>query len=80
MRLLLDTHVVLWMLSDSPRLTPRDRAALGADGAECCVNVASWWELAIKESRGVHALALRAADIRAAARRRRVRCCGVQRS
>ena len=67
MRLLLDTHVVLWMLSDSPRLTQRDRAVLGADDAECYVSVASWWELAIKESRGVHALSLRAADIRAAA-------------
>ena len=40
---------------------------LGAADAECYVSVASWWELAIKESRGVLARSLRAADIRAAA-------------
>lgn len=67
MRLLLDTHVVLWLLTDSPRLTARDRALIGANDAECHVSVASWWELAIKQSRGVATLPLDTAEIRSAA-------------
>lgn len=67
MRLLLDTHVVLWLLTDSARLSPRDRALIGADDAECHVSVASWWELSIKESRGIMALPMRTTEVRGAA-------------
>ena len=67
MRLLLDTHVVLWLLTDSERLTLRDRALIGARDADCFVSVASWWELAIKESRGISALPVRSSSLRDAA-------------
>jgi PIN domain nuclease of toxin-antitoxin system len=46
-RLLLDTHVFLWAVSGSRRLTPRIRAVIeGAD--EVLVSAASIWEIAIK--------------------------------
>lgn len=48
MRLLLDTHVVLWALADSPRLSPRARELLADTGNECWVSSASAWEIAIK--------------------------------
>ena len=50
MKLLLDTHLVLWTLDDSPRLTPQAREVLTADGTECYVSVVSLWEIAIKAS------------------------------
>ncbi len=67
MRLLLDTHVILWLLSDSARLTARDRALIGSDEAECHVSVASWWELSIKQSRGVKLLPMSTTELRGAA-------------
>ncbi len=67
MRLLLDTHVVLWLLSDSARLTARDRTLIGSPDAECYVSVASWWELSIKQARGVHVLPMDTGEVRSAA-------------
>lgn len=47
MRLLLDTHVLLWALADDARLTPAARRHI--EGAtEVFVSAASFWELAIK--------------------------------
>ncbi len=48
MRLLLDTHLVLWVLDDSPRLGRRARSLMQARGAECFVSAVSFWEIAIK--------------------------------
>ena len=48
MRLLLDTHVLLWMLDDSPRLGSRARELMTARGSECFVSAVSFWEIAIK--------------------------------
>ena len=50
MRLLLDTHVVLWTLDDSPRLGRRARELMTARGAECFVSAVSFWEIAIKSA------------------------------
>jgi len=57
MRLLLDTHVLLWMLDDSPRLGRAARELMEARGAECFVSAVSFWEIAIKSG-------LRRADFR----------------
>ena len=47
MRLLLDTHILLWLLEDSPRLKPTARPIiLNAD--EIFVSAATIWEIAIK--------------------------------
>jgi PIN domain nuclease of toxin-antitoxin system len=66
-RLLLDTHIVLWLLGDSPRLTSATRDRLGRSGVDCAVSAASWWELSIKESRGIARLGVSVHEIRAAA-------------
>ncbi len=49
--LLLDTHVLLWLLDDSPRLGTRARDRI-AKGPAVYVSAASTWELAIKKSIG----------------------------
>jgi PIN domain nuclease of toxin-antitoxin system len=46
-RLLLDTHVLLWLMEDSPRLS-RQARALMQDAGEVYVSSASIWEIAIK--------------------------------
>jgi PIN domain nuclease of toxin-antitoxin system len=51
MRILLDTHIYLWWLQDSPKLSQRGRAAIVA-AAEVYVSSASLWEAAIKISIG----------------------------
>lgn len=52
MRVLLDTHVLLWGLLDDPRLPERMRAALDDDGLEKHLSAASIWEIAIKRAVG----------------------------
>ena len=52
MNLLLDTHIALWAIADSPRLPKRARELIEAPGNTVWVSVASVWEIAIK-----HALA-----------------------
>lgn len=48
MRLLLDTHVLLWWQLDSPRLSERARSII-SDGSNTLLwSAASSWELAIK--------------------------------
>lgn len=56
MRLLLDTHVVLWALADSPRLSSTARDMLADPDNECWVSSASAWEIAIKVAIGKHRL------------------------
>ena len=45
---LIDTHVLLWIFSDSGRLTTSARNAIS--GNAVCVSIASLWEIAIKAS------------------------------
>lgn len=49
-RVLLDSHVVLWVLDDSPKLGSQTRSMLAI--AEAYVSAASVWELHIKAERG----------------------------
>lgn len=51
MRLLLDTHVYLWWLQNSPKLSKAGRARISA-ASEVFVSSASIWEAAIKQSIG----------------------------
>lgn len=51
MRLLIDTHILLWILSDDARLTPKARKVLQG-ASEVYVSVASLWEIAIKKGLG----------------------------
>jgi PIN domain nuclease of toxin-antitoxin system len=51
-RLLLDTHVLLWWLSDNPALGVRSREAIMEPRNEVYVSAASIWEISIKRSIG----------------------------
>ncbi len=52
MRALLDTHVLLWWLIDSERLSAPARQAIAASDTELFWSAASSWELAIKVGLG----------------------------
>ena len=52
MRILTDTHVMLWWMADDPRLSGRARELLGQPGTDLCWSIASSWELAIKVAAG----------------------------
>src|SRR4051812_33921264 len=51
MRMLLDTHVFLWITIDSKRLGPKARKLI-AEATEIYVSAASIWEIAIKRRLG----------------------------
>ncbi len=52
MRVLLDTHAILWWLMDDPRLGPQARARVQGGGSEIVASIASLWEIAIKHRIG----------------------------
>lgn len=52
MRLLLDTHVFLWLHTDRSRLPPTLLRALGDPGHSLHLSVASGWEIGIKHALG----------------------------
>ena len=52
MRLLLDTHALLWFEGGDRRLSAAARTAIEADENERLISAASVWEMAIKASRG----------------------------
>ena len=52
MRLLLDSNVLLWALSDRKRLTVKVRRLIESDEHELFVSRASIWELSIKVAKG----------------------------
>jgi PIN domain nuclease of toxin-antitoxin system len=51
-RLLVDTHVLLWWRADSPQLSPRARREIADSNNEVCVSVATLWEIVLKRSAG----------------------------
>lgn len=52
MRLLLDTHIALWAITDDARLTSRTRDLITADDAEVFISAVVLWEIAIKYALG----------------------------
>ena len=52
MRLLIDTHVLLWAVAAPERLSDAAREALSTAGHQAAIGTASLWEIAIKVSRG----------------------------
>ena len=52
MRLLLDTHILLWWLSDDASLPGVARAAIRDPLSEVFVSAATAWEIAIKQALG----------------------------
>lgn len=52
MRLLLDTHILLWWLTDDPLLPTAARGAITDRQSAVYVSTATVWEIAIKRSLG----------------------------
>ena len=52
MSLLLDTHTLLWWLSDAPALKAEAREAIGQASTVVYVSAASAWEISIKKALG----------------------------
>jgi PIN domain nuclease of toxin-antitoxin system len=51
-RLLLDTHVMLWSMLEPERLSERAQSALASPSNSLLVSIASLWEITIKISAG----------------------------
>ena len=52
MKLLLDTHALLWWLSDDRRLGPRARALIADPSNDVLISVVSLWEIVVKRRIG----------------------------
>ena len=52
MRLLLDTHALLWWLADDPALSAAAHEAIAEPGTVVVVSAASAWEISIKRALG----------------------------
>ena len=50
MRLLLDTHILLWWLQEPKKLSAASKRLITS--GDCAVSVVSLWELAMNEERG----------------------------
>ena len=63
MRVLLDTHVLLWALAQPHRLDEETRATIESGVNEVLFSVASIWEIAIKAGLGRADFAVKPAEI-----------------
>ena len=52
MRLLLDTHIFLWWLTDDPALSAKAREVIGNGNNVIYISAASVWEISVKKSLG----------------------------
>lgn len=52
MDLLIDTHAVIWFITEDPKLPKKTRQLLADVNNKCFVSIASFWEIAIKNSLG----------------------------
>ena len=52
MNLLLDTHVALWAITESPRLTKKAREMIESPRSSVWISAATVWEIAIKHGLG----------------------------
>ena len=50
MKLLLDTHILLWALEDSPRLPERARSLIAAPSNQVYVSPIALWEIELKHA------------------------------
>jgi PIN domain nuclease of toxin-antitoxin system len=52
LNLLLDTHIALWAVTDSPRLPPKARELIASSDNTVWISAAGIWEIAIKHALG----------------------------
>ena len=62
MRLLCDTHILLWYLTGDERLSQKARTLMDDEGNEIYFSIVSVWEVAIKHGRRPDKLTLPARD------------------
>ena len=62
MRLLLDTHIALWAITDSPKLPKQVRELVSLPATEIYVSAASIWEISIKHALGRNNMPVSGAD------------------
>jgi PIN domain nuclease of toxin-antitoxin system len=67
MRLLLDTHILLWALAEPKRIPARARAQIESPENDVLFSAASLWEVAIKVQTGRLTLGIPLDDLTAAA-------------
>ena len=63
MRILIDTHILIWMLEGNPKLSSQRRGIISDPGNEVFVSVVSYWEIAIKTSSGKFSISKPLIDI-----------------
>jgi PIN domain nuclease of toxin-antitoxin system len=63
MRILLDTHIILWAVTDSPKLPDEARKMIQDAGNQIYFSSASVWEIAIKHSMSPHHLPVSSRDL-----------------
>ncbi len=66
MKLLLDTHILLWALADSPLLSEKARRLVGDAANDCFYSPVSLAEIAIKHRKHPGDMVLSASEARAA--------------
>ncbi len=52
MNILIDSHILVWVLEDPDRLGPKARALLVSSDTMVCISVVSFWELHLKYLKG----------------------------
>jgi PIN domain nuclease of toxin-antitoxin system len=52
MHYILDTHALIWFLEDDQNLSIKARDSISSGNNNCCVSIASLWEIAVKTSIG----------------------------
>ena len=62
MRVLLDTHIALWAITDDPRLSAAARACITEPVNEIAVSAAVIWEIAIKHALGKEGMPIAAPE------------------
>lgn len=63
MRLLIDTHALLWFAENAIQLSEPARRAIEDPGNQCFVSIATGWEMAIKTGLGKLTLPLPFSDL-----------------
>ena len=52
MNLLIDTHAIIWFITDNTKLPRKTKNIISSEDNNCFVSIASFWEIGIKHSIG----------------------------
>ena len=63
MRILIDTHILIWHLQGDSQLSPERRQLVASPSDQAFISIASLWEIAIKLSKGKLAISKSISDV-----------------